>query len=416
MRPTGLISLTAISAAAVAVFAPTPLPAAPSEVRAKLAAAAAPADELRQVDATTSFGARFIRFRQEVDGVPVLTGEAVVSDLPGPRAVLVDDSRRDVDSPGRASVSEAAAVDTGRARTHIKRLRAPAHAALAILPDRDGGRLVWRVLLPSSKPRATFEVLVDARTGESLRVSDLLARATGSASIFDPNPLAEQGSRTGLANTNGGVEDGDSTVLTDLRRDVTLSRLDDDPTGCLAGAWVRVILPSRNPTAPTGDVCRLDRDWSTVSRSDDRFEALMAYFHIDRAQEHIRGLGFRSETGNGVNARQLRVHANDFADDNSYFDPTTGDVALGTGGVDDGEDAEVISHEYGHAVQHAQVPGFGDLPQGRAMGEGFGDYSPPRSRRRTHRARPSTLASPNGTRSARAARGPYRACVASIGT
>ena len=49
-------------------------------------------------------------------------------------------------------------------------------------------------------------------------------------------------------------------------------------------------------------------------------------------------------------------------------------MSLGTGGVDDGEDAEVIEHEYGHAVQNDQVPGFGSSPQGGAMGEGFGDY------------------------------------------
>ena len=31
-------------------------------------------------------------------------------------------------------------------------------------------------------------------------------------------------------------------------------------------------------------------------------------------------------------------------------------------------------HEYGHALQDAQVRDFGGSPQGAAMGEGFGDY------------------------------------------
>ena len=41
--------------------------------------------------------------------------------------------------------------------------------------------------------------------------------------------------------------------------------------------------------------------------------------------------------------------------------PTTSTttITLGKGGVDDAEDAEVIVHEYGHAVHDAQVPGFG---------------------------------------------------------
>src|SRR5581483_11353785 len=48
----------------------------------------------------------------------------------------------------------------------------------------------------------------------------------------------------------------------------------------------------------------------------------------------------------------------------------------GDGGVDDAEDADIVVHEYGHAVQNDQVPGWGpgaDTEQG-AMGEGFGDF------------------------------------------
>jgi hypothetical protein len=47
---------------------------------------------------------------------------------------------------------------------------------------------------------------------------------------------------------------------------------------------------------------------------------------------------------------------------------------MGTGGVDDAEDAEVIWHEYGHAIQNDVVPGYGTSLQARSIGEGFGDY------------------------------------------
>ena len=47
---------------------------------------------------------------------------------------------------------------------------------------------------------------------------------------------------------------------------------------------------------------------------------------------------------------------------------------MGDGGVDDGEDADVIVHELGHATQDAQVPGFGEGAEQGAMGEGFGDF------------------------------------------
>jgi hypothetical protein len=66
-------------------------------------------------------------------------------------------------------------------------------------------------------------------------------------------------------------------------------------------------------------------------------------------------------------------------EDNSFYDPgpnppLTGSIGLGPGGVDDAEDADVINHEYGHAVQDSQVPGFGDGEQAGAIGEGFADY------------------------------------------
>lgn len=38
------------------------------------------------------------------------------------------------------------------------------------------------------------------------------------------------------------------------------------------------------------------------------------------------------------------------------------------------DDAEVILHEFGHAIQDAIVPSFGQSHEGGAMGEGFGDY------------------------------------------
>ena len=49
-------------------------------------------------------------------------------------------------------------------------------------------------------------------------------------------------------------------------------------------------------------------------------------------------------------------------------------MTFGRGGVDDAEDADIILHEYGHAIQDDQVPGFGASAQAGAMGEGFGDY------------------------------------------
>ena len=51
--------------------------------------------------------------------------------------------------------------------------------------------------------------------------------------------------------------------------------------------------------------------------------------------------------------------------------PSDKDLTFGTGGVDDAEDAEIILHEYGHAIQDDQLAGFGASSEGKAMGEGL---------------------------------------------
>ena len=322
-----------------------------------------------------SFGARFIRYRQSIGGLPVLDSDTVVTDGPGRAGDLVVTGVR-----GGAHVPAPATAHSRRCRRsraacrRDDRVAAPVTARPAILMARGAPRTVWRVVVPSRRPLGSFEVVVDGRDATILRVRDLLRRAftaTGQGSVFDTNPIVAQGSRSGL----GDAGDADSAALTALRESVTLSRLDTDSPGCLEGRWAHV-------TVPGGEVCDDPaRDFRAFTRSDAGFEAVMGYFHIDRAQEHIRSLGFAN-----VRADQQRVHANDvFLDedddplppdeqDNSFYDPLTGDISLGTGGTDDGEDGEVIVHEYGHAIQDDQVPGWGATDEGGAMGEGFGDY------------------------------------------
>jgi Zn-dependent metalloprotease len=106
------------------------------------------------------------------------------------------------------------------------------------------------------------------------------------------------------------------------------------------------------------------------SRTDNRFEQVMAYYAVDGAQAYLRQqLGFAE-----VNAQAQRVVTNRYSDDNSFYNEARDVIQLGSGGVDDGEDLEIIWHEYGHAIQDDQVPGFGLSPQAGAIGEGFGDY------------------------------------------
>jgi len=321
-------------------------------------AAGAPRGQLALSKTTTSLGTDFKRYQQRVDGVPVLGGEVVVTNAPGEAADLkLDRSRRGLRAPGRATVTRVEAIAAARRATRASDLRAAPRAGRAILPTARGGRLVWRVLLASGRPLASFEALVDARSGAIVRLRDRLKHDTGKAAVFIPNPVVAQGSRAGLDDD----DDGDSPLLTSLRTPVALERLKSG-TSCLKGRWVHAKLPS-------GEVCKPNADFTSVTRADDDFEALMAYVHVDRARAYLESLGFPSLLN-----RSQRVLANGTSADDAFYDTEDKSITLGEGGVDDGEDGDVIVHEYGHAVQDAQVRDFGESPQGAAMGEGFSDY------------------------------------------
>jgi hypothetical protein len=70
----------------------------------------------------------------------------------------------------------------------------------------------------------------------------------------------------------------------------------------------------------------------------------------------------------------MRVNARGTRDDNSWYSPIERSLTFGTGAIDDAEDGETILHEFGHAIQDAICPDFGQSEEAAAMGEGFGDY------------------------------------------
>lgn len=319
-----------------------------------------PADsELVLESAEHSLGVDFDRFGQEVEGLPVLGSEVVVTRERGePAEVVVDRSVEEIESPGRAEIARAEGIRLAEAAIGLRDARGPTRGSAAIAPDGEGGTRVWRVTVPARRPLGDFEVLVDARSGEILSRRNLLEEARGRGLIFNPNPVVTNG---GLRDGLSDARDADSPALTALRLPVVLRRLHRRST-CLDGPFVAAL-------ARHEEVCDERRDWTDLTRGVEGFEAVMVYFHITRTQSYIRSLGIR-----GASPEGLTVDVNAIAPDNSFFSRFLTKITYGRGGVDDAEDADAIVHEYGHAVQDAQVPGFGDDAESTAIAEGFGDY------------------------------------------
>jgi hypothetical protein len=184
--------------------------------------------------------------------------------------------------------------------------------------------------------------------------------STGTGTVFLPNPVADLQDES-LTDQ----KDADYAALQPAYHNVTLTNLDG--SGTLTGDWAQVV-------SETGDPARSETNTFTYHRNDDRFEQVMAYYWITEAQKYIQSLGFGTGKFRPVNMKSQRVRINQLGYDNSFAtDHPVDELRFGKGGVDDAEDAEVILHEYGHAIHFSQNFSFASEEAG-AISEGFGDY------------------------------------------
>jgi hypothetical protein len=363
-------ALGATLALALAVAAPAAA-APPPRVSSELRAAAAPSSELGAASQTTLPGGAVVyRFHQSVGRRNVIGAEAIVNHAPGAPPTLVADSTKPaIQTPAPARISRDRAVDIASARVGATGLRGKVSAGLAIEPGA-GGTLVWRVLIPAARPLGDFEVLVDAANGNVLGRHNLIEHfQQGTAKLYNPNPVVEHRGAKGLRKDH---HNRDTPLLRKLRRRVTLPNINDGQD-CLRGRWVHAERGKKGR-----ETCKRSLNWKKVTRSDSRFEALMVYFHINRSQAYIQSLGFSDSNAspNGIDDGAQTAVADAFKPDNSFYSPATGVIKYGSGGVDDAEDADVILHEYGHALQDSESPAFGHSSgfQPGALAEGSSDY------------------------------------------
>jgi hypothetical protein len=186
--------------------------------------------------------------------------------------------------------------------------------------------------------------------------------STGMGQVFSPNPVASLGDQS-LTDQ----KDADYPALHDAYQTVVLTDLDG--SGYLRGKWANI-------RSETGKPAFSSTNTFIYTRDDDRFEQVMAYYWVTEAQNYIRSLGFGTGKYPPINMESQDIRINQWGIDNSYSWDKHDVLRFGKGGVDDAEDAEVILHEYGHAIQDSQVTpfGFGLSVEAGSIGEGFGDY------------------------------------------
>jgi hypothetical protein len=234
--------------------------------------------------------------------------------------------------------------------------------------------------------------MVDAKTGSVISVKDISVKhhdkndpplkkknkkingkkalVTGSAYIFQPDPLSKTGSSYGgqYVNGSGTSEDATNASLDAARTLVTIPEIDF--TGgiyTLKGTYAEI----KELEAPAKGIFTQSTNQFLFNRSDDGFEAANAYWHLDNSLRYINvtlGIICKPSQNGGV----LRFDPHGFnGSDNSHYLTANQSLGFGEGGVDDAEDADVILHELGHGIHHWLAGGISNAD---GLSEGCGDY------------------------------------------
>lgn len=364
--------------------------------------------------------ARHVHLRQTLAGVPVYGRDITVSlDARGQPTMVVNGYAGHLEHVTSfdpiPSISAARAVRIVQSAS--ERDLETTDPELVVYPSKPP-RLAWKVAASSEVLPVSWLVLVDARTGEVIQMLDVtmhggetvdrsrldlpagsvfassiagpavaavsmaapriasssttvpsLAQVDGTGYAFDPDPLTSAGVSYGGDYVDG--NDADTPALNGELFTVTLRDISQGTDGMyrLEGPFVRIV----------GDEEAVPLELSphafTYTRADDRFEAVNAYYHIDKSQRYVQSLGFTELDGFPIKDEPVRVDPQAFPADDSNFNPGQNIIRFGTGGIDDGEDADVIWHEYAHALLDFTTPGLtASNFEGSALHEGWADY------------------------------------------
>ncbi len=350
--------------------------------------------ELRLVSRRSTDVSHHILFQQYARGLPVYRRVVKVnldSDLQ-PTIVLngiapgiesaAPSTRPTVSADEARSVARGTLV-RGDAETTVPELQ--------LFPS-DPPRLAWQMILWPDELPGEWDVLVDAHSGEVVQVLDLashrirfhpnaeyrradlsessnaVAAATGTGYVFDPDPLTSAGAPYGPPYTDSGDADVDALNDELLLVDLLDISVDNQSNYILEGPHVQIIgggtlnPPYQPPALASADGFRF-------TRGEEHFEAVNAYYHVDKSQRYVQSLGFPDRQNGAV-----KVSPRAFTADNSFYTPSQNIIEFGIGGVDDAEDAGVVWHEHSHALLEAGAPGLNAGGEGQALHEGTADY------------------------------------------
>jgi len=106
-------------------------------------------------------------------------------------------------------------------------------------------------------------------------------------------------------------------------------------------------------------------------RNDNNFEDVNTIYHIQNFDDYLLSIGYGDLYNFYI---EIDPHGAGGADQSFFIAGAVPSIQYGEGGVDDAEDADVLIHEYAHALSHHAAPNSNSGTQRRAADEGYGDY------------------------------------------
>jgi hypothetical protein len=184
--------------------------------------------------------------------------------------------------------------------------------------------------------------------------------------VFNPDPLtsAEQAYTFPFTDQN----DQDVAELNAERIPVQAVVTFDNGTFHLRNSAVEI----REFSSPVTTETTSATDQFNFTRAEVGFEDCNVLYHITRMRDHLHQLGFTGLMDYAIHVDAHALNGTDNSNFNAGSNPPR--LSFGDGGVDDAEDADVIVHEYGHAIMHSAAPSTNLGTERRAMDEAIGDY------------------------------------------
>lgn len=188
------------------------------------------------------------------------------------------------------------------------------------------------------------------------------------ARVFNPDPLSTQGYFYGGNYTDN--QDADAAWFLPAYKIVKVPATYLPQLGqfSLYNQWVSL----EEFEAPVVEPIRQSNQSFFFNRSESGFEDVMTMYHIMAFRRQLDNLGYPQLMNQVLH---VDAHAQ-FGADNSVFVRNGGEpsLRLGTGGVDDAEDADVIVHEYAHGLSWSANNNINFSFERSALDEGLADY------------------------------------------